>query len=206
MIVTLNNDCIILILKYLIDIETNVLYLLHKLIHVFKKNNYVQTELLKYLFFVYGKLYKLPSHSLSDKLRLICKITGKTNLKRFVHNFQNGAFTIELNKGEKRFTYYLLAFAHEYTWHTVKDTVHDYVGKNSRAQYYYEDFFEKKSTDTIFTGLKLKRNRIDNLKHYDVIEQMNNVLTSKYRLKKGENLYKLGYARHHKILKFTPLT
>jgi hypothetical protein len=57
----------------------------------------------------------------------------------------------------------------------------------------------------VLTGKFLKINRIDNLEHYDVVEDAKNELDIKYRLKKDACIYKHGVTKHLKEMDFVPL-
>jgi hypothetical protein len=98
---------------------------------------------------------------------------------------------------------YFMSLTYGYIWYSKKTSTCDSFG------YRYFPIFNGYSklgvSKTVLTGKFLKRHKIDNLDHYDVIETSCNELDIKYCLKKDANIYKCGVTKHWMDMDFIPL-
>jgi hypothetical protein len=203
----LPSDCMCIILENIISIDGKPTCTFHKYLHMFRNDKIIIKHLLRLIFKKYGEMYNLPFDTLEQRLEIATKIVRKKSLKHYPYhkNFKSGErFKILDLPAKTRKILYFMSLAYGYIWYSKTTDTFDSFG------YRYSDIFDGYSKsgitkNSILTGKFLKIHKIDNLEHYDVIEDAKNELDIKYRLKKDEHIYKCSVTKHWKEMDFVPL-
>lgn len=205
----LPNECIVHILEYVISIDKNHICTYHKYLHMFRNDKNIVKQILRLIFEQYGKKFNLRFNTIEQRLKIAGHIVNKNILKDELYNqkFKSGErFKLIDVPAKIRKVLYFMSLAYGCIWYSKITSTFDEFG------YHYYNIFddqwdrgEKSLQNSVLTGKFLQINKIDNLEHYDVVEDAKNELDIKYRLKKDACIYKHGITKHLKEMDFVPL-
>uniref|UniRef100_A0A6C0AEA5 Uncharacterized protein n=1 Tax=viral metagenome TaxID=1070528 RepID=A0A6C0AEA5_9ZZZZ len=172
---------------------------IHKFLFNFKDDKNFVIEFLKNFFEFYGDKLNLPYSNQEEKEIIVCKILNKKTIKNYpeYNKFRSGQkFNLNDIGPKKRKVLYFMSLLYGYIWYTEISSTFEKLG------YEYNNFFDDDENRNKFFSYKfLKSKRLDNLDYYDLIENNDNILETKYRLKNECKFYKSGVTSPSQIKK-----